>query len=171
MGLASLSFSMNLGIAQVGTADHGAATDETIGLLWLHGLENFFLALAHIGEVILEGVAIVCVLIGIVVTVRLGLKLIGKRRRNFPFIQIRLQFGIWLALALEFQLGADVLNTTIAPSTDALVRLAVIAVIRTFLNYFLNQEIEAQIELREKAVEHHQHDLLTTDQSHDETNH
>jgi hypothetical protein len=36
-------------------------------------------------------------------------------------------------------------------------------VIRTFLNYFLNKEIEAQIEMREKAMEHHYHNLFATD--------
>ncbi|MFB6276355.1 MAG: DUF1622 domain-containing protein, partial [Halothece sp.] len=60
------------------------------------------------------------------------------------FIQIRLTFGMWLALALEFQLGADILTTTMSPSLDALIQLAVIAVIRTFLNYFLNKELEGE---------------------------
>jgi uncharacterized membrane protein len=121
---------------------------------WLEHIEEFFLSIAEVGEVFLEGVAILCIVIGIVTTARLAAKLSQRRRTaEFPFIQVRLKFGLWLALALEFQLGADILNTTIAPSTDALIRLAVIAVIRTFLNYFLNKEMEAQLEMREKARE------------------
>lgn len=117
----------------------------------LHQLEDFFLIFAHIGEVLLEGIAILCVLIGLGLTLKLALRVLRRNRwHDFPFIEVRLKFGLWLALALEFQLGADILNTTIAPSTDALVRLAVIAVIRTFLNYFLNKEIEAELEMREK---------------------
>jgi uncharacterized membrane protein len=46
-----------------------------------------------------------------------------------------------MALALEFQLAADVLGTTISPSWDQLGRLGAIAVIRTFLNFFLGREI------------------------------
>jgi hypothetical protein len=59
---------------------------------------------------------------------------------------IRLTFGLWLALALEFQLAADILSTTVSPSLEALARLAIIAVIRTFLNYFLTKELEAESE-------------------------
>jgi uncharacterized membrane protein len=44
-------------------------------------------------------------------------------------------------MALEFQLAADLLGTTVAPSWDQLGRLGAIAVIRTFLNYFLAREI------------------------------
>jgi uncharacterized membrane protein len=56
--------------------------------------------------------------------------------RPFPFNQIRLRFGIWLALALEFQLGADVVATTIAPTLEQLGKLALIAAV---LNYWLKQ--------------------------------
>jgi uncharacterized membrane protein len=140
-------------------ADTGHET--AAGIPWLHHIENGFLYIAQIGEVVLEGIAIVCVFVGMIATAKLVLKLMNRRRRSeFPFIQVRLKFALWLALALEFQLGADILNTTIAPSTEALVRLAVIAVIRTFLNYFLNQEIETQIELREEAIEHQYHSLF-----------
>lgn len=121
---------------------------------WLHPIEEFFLAIAQIGEVILEGIAVICVLIGLGATAKLAIRLTKPRKNaEFPFVEVRLKFGLWLALALEFQLGADILNTTIAPSTDALIRLAVIAVIRTFLNYFLNKEIEAELALREKSQE------------------
>jgi uncharacterized membrane protein len=81
-------------------------------LAWLHFIEEFFLIIAQVGEVLLEGVAIMCVLVGIVLTAQLAIKLTKHRRKvEFPFIQVRLKFGLWLALALEFQLGADILNT------------------------------------------------------------
>lgn len=138
---------------------------------WLHPIEEFFLVIAQVGEVLLEGIAIMCVLVGIILTARLAMKLTRQRRKaEFPFIQVRLQFGLWLALALEFQLGADILNTTIAPSQEALIRLAVIAVIRTFLNYFLNQEMEAQLEMRDKAREHKYRNLFITDAVEDRPN-
>lgn len=138
--------------------------EETPEMFWLHHIEEVFWAIAQVGQVILEGVAVVCVLIGIILTAQLALKLMRRRQRtDLPFLQVRLKFGLWLALALEFQLGVDILNTTIAPSTDALIRLAVIAVIRTFLNYFLNKEIEAQLDMREKAMTHSYHPLFDDD--------
>lgn len=55
---------------------------------------------------------------------------------------IRLRLGRWLALALEFELGADILRTAIAPTWLEIGQLAAIATIRTLLNYFLQQEID-----------------------------
>lgn len=57
--------------------------------------------------------------------------------------EIRLRLGRWLALALELLLGADILRTAVAPSWSEVGQLAVIATIRTGLNYFLQREIEA----------------------------
>ncbi|MBV8883327.1 MAG: DUF1622 domain-containing protein, partial [Chroococcidiopsidaceae cyanobacterium CP_BM_RX_35] len=74
-----------------------------------------------------------------------------RRRRPTPFIELRLAFGTWLALALELQLGADILATTLNPSFDALAKLAIVAVVRTFLNYFLNKELQEETELQRRA--------------------
>lgn len=57
------------------------------------------------------------------------------------FSYVRLTFARFLAIALEFQLGADILSTAVAPSWDAIGKLAAIAVIRTALNYFLSREM------------------------------
>jgi uncharacterized membrane protein len=46
-------------------------------------------------------------------------------------------------LALEFALAADILRTAVAPTWDDISKLAVIATIRTMLNYFLAKEIRA----------------------------
>ena len=57
----------------------------------------------------------------------------------------------WLALALEFQLGADIVATTINPSWQSLGELGLLAVIRTFLNYFLQRELAEQERLVKAA--------------------
>ena len=55
--------------------------------------------------------------------------------------EVRLKLGLWLSLALELVLGADILRTTIAPSWEEIGKLAAIVVLRTVLNYFLQTEI------------------------------
>lgn len=55
--------------------------------------------------------------------------------------EIRLTLARFLALALEFQLGADILSTAVSPSWDQIGKLGAIAVIRTLLNYFLTREM------------------------------
>lgn len=63
--------------------------------------------------------------------------------RQEPQIEnIRLCLARWLALALEFELGADILRTAIAPTWADIGQLAAIATIRTLLNYFLQKEID-----------------------------
>ncbi|MBD2113664.1 MULTISPECIES: DUF1622 domain-containing protein [Cyanophyceae] len=96
----------------------------------------------------LEAISVLCVVVGLFKTALLAARLIQRHRGDeFPFNQVRLRFGLWLALALEFQLGADILSTTVAPTTQDLIKLALIAVIRTFLNYFLGREMATEMAL------------------------
>jgi len=54
---------------------------------------------------------------------------------------IWLKFATWILLALEFALAADIVRTAVAPTWNDIWKLAVIAVIRTMLNYFLARDI------------------------------
>ncbi|MBW3640694.1 MAG: DUF1622 domain-containing protein [Actinobacteria bacterium] len=64
--------------------------------------------------------------------------------RDQEFTQVRLSFGRYLVLGLEFQLASDILSTAIAPTFEEIGRLAAIAAIRTVLNYFLRKELAAE---------------------------
>jgi uncharacterized membrane protein len=55
---------------------------------------------------------------------------------------IWVRFGVWLLLGLEFALAADIIRSAIAPTWSDIGQLAAIAVIRTFLNYFLESDLE-----------------------------
>lgn len=116
-------------------------------------LEHLIIRLAGSLALILEGISVLCILVGLITTIRLVVKQRGQRSptgQRIPrdpelfLAKVRLNFGLWLSLALEFQLGADIANTTVAPSLEALGRLALLAVIRTFLNVFLARELEAE---------------------------
>ena len=48
----------------------------------------------------------------------------------------------WLLLGLEFELAADIVRSVISPAWADIGQLAAIAVIRTFLNYFLEKDLE-----------------------------
>ena len=52
------------------------------------------------------------------------------------------RFGMWLVLALEFELAGDIIRSVVAPSWQDIGELAAIALIRTFLNYFLEKDLE-----------------------------
>jgi uncharacterized membrane protein len=51
-------------------------------------------------------------------------------------------FARWLVAALTFQLGSDIASTTVAPGWEELGRLAAVAVIRTFLTFFLDRDLD-----------------------------
>jgi uncharacterized membrane protein len=53
------------------------------------------------------------------------------------------RYGVWLVLGLEFELAADIVETVISPDWMDIAQLGAIAVIRTFLNYFLEKDLEA----------------------------
>lgn len=79
-----------------------------------------------------------------VVLVIVGLVRHLLSQRGTSFTPIRLAFARYLTLALELQLAADILSTSVAPTWDRIGKLAAIAVIRTALNYFLNKEMQSE---------------------------
>ncbi|CAN5340079.1 hypothetical protein BH10PSE19_BH10PSE19_00690 [soil metagenome] len=89
---------------------------------------------------ILEAAAVVVITMGgIQAIVSLFYKLMWRIAGGKQ--QVWQGFAVWLILGLEFMLAADILRTVIAPTWDQLGQLAVIALIRTFLNYFLEKDL------------------------------
>jgi uncharacterized membrane protein len=99
------------------------------GVLWL--------------KLTVETVGAIIIGLGILVAGRQFLVALWQRR-TANFTAIRLTLARYLALALEFQLGADILSTAIAPSWEQIGKLGAIAVIRTALNFFLSREMEQE---------------------------
>lgn len=58
--------------------------------------------------------------------------------------EVWLRYARWLVAALTFQLAADIIETSISTSWQTIGRVGAIAVIRTFLNYFLERDLEQQ---------------------------
>ena len=99
---------------------------------------------------VIDILALIIVLIGTVEAFFGGLRTMlssptGHEQRN-----VWLRYGRWLVAALTFQLAADIIETSITTEWEAVGRIAVIAVIRTFLNYFLDRDID---EVRERQRE------------------
>ena len=62
------------------------------------------------------------------------------------------RFGMWLLLGLEFELAADIIGSVISPTWQDVGELGAIAVIRTFLNYFLEKDLEHAEETGEEPA-------------------
>ena len=64
--------------------------------------------------------------------------------------EVWLHYARWLVAGLTFQLAADIIETAITTDWETIGRVAAIAVIRTFLNYFLERDMS---EAREQLAE------------------
>ena len=97
--------------------------------------------IAIILKLLIEGTALCIIAFSVVKTVAKFIRSYRKKNSEEFYHEIRLDLGLSLALALEFLLAADIVATAITPSWEAIGLLAAIAGIRTFLNYFLQIEV------------------------------
>ena len=101
-------------------------------------------------KLVLEGLSIIVIACGIGAILYYSSRALF--RWNWPnYYKGRLAFARFLVIALEFQLAADIIGTAVAPDFEQIGKLGAIAVIRTFLNYFLIREIREEEE-RVKAA-------------------
>jgi uncharacterized membrane protein len=110
-------------------ASAGAEEMVGTGVLWL--------------ILLIEFVAAILIGLGVLLTLTRLVNVLF-RLKGEGYEKARLTLARFLALALEFQLAADVLGTAVAPSWTQIGKLGAIAVIRTALNYFLAREIKEE---------------------------
>ncbi len=106
-----------------------------------------------------EAIAIIVIAAGVVEAIVGTCKvMVFSRATGVQRREVWLNFARWLIAGLTFQLAADIVRTTVAPSWDEVGKLAAIAVIRTFLTYFLDLDkqgmLQEQREARAAEVEH-----------------
>lgn len=101
--------------------------------------------------VIIDAMAFVIVVIGTVEAFVSGVRAMlstpdGHERRD-----IWLRYARWLVAGLTFQLAADIIETSITTNWEAVAKIAAVALIRTFLNYFLDRDLE-DVRRRQREV-------------------
>ena len=105
-------------------------------------------------EVTLNAISLLCIIAGVIFSLVRGIRERRVSPRDHPLhTYFRMIFGGWLVVALEFQLAADIVGTIVSPTTAHLIELGAIAVIRTFLNYFLGRELSEEKEVLNERVE------------------
>ena len=108
----------------------------------------------ELAEIILNALSLLCIVAGVVMSLVRGIQYRQLNDGDHPLhTRFRMIFGGWLVVALEFQLAADIVGTIISPTTGHLIELGAIALIRTFLNYFLNKELKEQKESLQPVIE------------------
>lgn len=130
-----------------GSADAATADNSVEGRVeaFVKALTLYLARFVEAASALIIGIASLRALWGYVVDVVRG------QAKAIPKEEIRLSLGRTLALALEFQLAADILKTAVAPTWQDVELLAAIAAIRTALNYFLEKELR-NAETRDPAA-------------------
>jgi uncharacterized membrane protein len=94
-----------------------------------------------------EAAAVLVVAFGAAEAFARILGLVGRGRATHgERKEIWRRFGVWLLLGLEFELAADIIRSVVSPTWMDIAELGAIAVIRTFLNYFLEKDLESAAE-------------------------
>jgi uncharacterized membrane protein len=108
-------------------------------------VEEFLVVAVGYLRLSVEALGAAAIGIGAAATVyRYILSVLGLR--SYTNSDLRLYFGRYLVLGLEFQLGSDILATAVSPTFAEVQLLAAIVVIRTVLNYFLQKELDQERE-------------------------
>ncbi len=106
-------------------------------------MEALFQNIAGCAALILEALSVIIIMVGAIE---------ASWRCLQPFVLWQATQGVrrsawqnfarWLVLGLEYTLAADIIRSAISPSWDDIGRLAAVAAIRTFLNFFLERDLK-----------------------------
>ena len=107
-------------------------------------MEEMFIQVAHVAEMFSEAAAVLVVTFGsaeaFLTLLRTGM---ARSATHGARKAVWRRFGMWLLLGLEFELAADIIASVVSPTWEDIGELGAIAVIRTFLNYFLERDLES----------------------------
>ena len=119
------------GVLEKGTI---GAMEAVEGII-IHAVQWLRLAVETIGAFVIA--------LGVVIAIYHFTRTYALSKPN-DYVEVRQILVRYLALALEFQLGADILSTAVTPSWDQIGKLGAVATIRTGLNYFLMREMKEE---------------------------
>jgi uncharacterized membrane protein len=113
----------------------------------MESIGNFLENLGNTVSLVLDFTSIFCIITGFIAAIVFAFKT-NVTKWSPLHIQIKIKFGSWLALALQFLLASDIVISTVSPTYEHLIKLGALAIIRTFLNYFLNKELYEEIKFQ-----------------------
>jgi len=117
-------------------------------------MEKWLISITEPVVVMIDIIALLVVLVGTLQALVGVIRMLWRHDHdNHARRQIWMDFSRWLVAGLTFQLAADILESSITPDWDGIGRLAAVALIRTFLNYFLERDVEEMRKREQEARE------------------
>src|SRR5215472_15404561 len=107
-------------------------------------MREWLVSISEPAIVLIDALALLVIVIGTIevtfAVARASFKPLGDQAARRAW----LRYARWLVAGLTLQLAADIIETSISTSWQTIGRVGAIAVIRTFLNYFLERDVEQQ---------------------------
>lgn len=100
---------------------------------------------------IMEFVGVAVIILGALLAIILYFKM-AKNNRPEAYDVLRKTLGRSILLGLEFLVAADIINTVgVEPTMDSVLVLGVIVLIRTFLSFSIEVELEQKLPWKKSA--------------------
>ncbi len=106
-------------------------------------MEDWLHQAIHGAAMLIEAMALIVVVIGTIEAFCTGIwTVLARSATSHDRRYVWIRYGRWLIAGLTFQLAADIIATSASPNWQDIGQLAAIAVVRTFLNFFLERDLE-----------------------------
>lgn len=105
-------------------------------------MQEWLAEISRAAVLVIDAMALVTIVAGTIEAFVSGFVLLLTSRTGHERRDVWLRYARWLVAGLTFQLAADIIETSITTSWEAVARVGAIAVIRTLLNYFLERDLD-----------------------------
>lgn len=117
-------------------------------------IESTLVEVSKAAILVIDAMALLIILAGTIEAFVNGIRVLVSSRTGHEQRDVWLRYARWLVAGLTFQLAADIIETSITTDLESVARLALVAVIRTLLNYFLERDM-AEVRDRQRATPDH----------------
>ena len=115
-------------------------------------MEQLFEQIACYIALAIEAVAILVIAAGSIEAAVNLLRLAFSRVSAIESRDVWMRYLHWLVAGLTFQLASDIVHSSIAPTWNDIGQLGAIAVILTFLTYFLDRDLVEQSRMQREEM-------------------
>jgi uncharacterized membrane protein len=106
-------------------------------------MKELLIRSAEVAQLFAETAAVIVVTFGVIEAfLKLARIAVARAATHGERKAVWRRFGVWLLLGLEFALAADIIASAVSPTWQDIGELAAIAAVRTFLNFFLERDLE-----------------------------
>ncbi|HVY05640.1 MAG TPA: DUF1622 domain-containing protein [Burkholderiales bacterium] len=104
-------------------------------------MREWLVIITEYAILVIDALALIIIIIGTIEIAIRGLPAMFREKPGHERRDIWLRYARVLIAGLTLQLAADIIESAISTSWESIGRLAAIAVVRTFLNYFLERDM------------------------------